>query len=228
MTDHQLLSRIAQSVCLLLTCLVIDGCNSTFTWQEEVLLHDGNKIIVERSETYDSRIPHELDQDAPLAEHRTTFMIPGTNQPVIWKSGNHSVARSELLRPELLLLSLDFLDGVPYVATVVSWPSGYEKWGRPNPPYVCFRYVDGWERIPFDAFPENFKINVLVKSVKHKPYRKKVLEENNVYGFVRAQTIAEINSEPGAYKHFYSIVRTPLDYGPPRAEHKGPKAPNPM
>ena len=53
--------------------------------------------FVERSEIYDSRIPHELTQDAPLAEHRTTFMIPGTNQPVTWKSGNHSVARSEFL-----------------------------------------------------------------------------------------------------------------------------------
>ena len=61
-----------------------------------------------------------------------------------------------------------------------------------------------------------FKINVVVHSLQHEPYKKKVLAENTKYGFVRAQIVAEINREPGGGKEFYSILRTPIDYGQPR------------
>jgi hypothetical protein len=37
------------------------------TWQEEVLLHDGRKMVVERSQTYGGR--REIGQDLPVKEH---------------------------------------------------------------------------------------------------------------------------------------------------------------
>src|SRR5678816_3705983 len=138
---------------------------TTFTWKEEVLLHDGKTIIVERSDTYDPTMNHEIGQSAPLADHKTTFMIPGTRQLVIWKSNNRSA------EPEHLnLLSLDILDGVPYVATTPYGSFAYQKWGRPNPPYVCFRYVGRWERISLKEFPEEFKINVIAHSLQPVSY----------------------------------------------------------
>ena len=185
---------------------------STITWKEEVLLHDGKTIIVERSDTYDSSMNHEIGQGAPLAEHKTTFMIPGTNQTVIWKSDHHPLPDPH----SLSLLALDFSGDVPYVATTPSGIIAYMKCGSPNPPYVFFKFVGEWKRVSLEEFPEQFKINVVVHSLQHEPYKKKVLAENTKYGFVRAQIVAEINREPGGGKEFYSILRTPIDYGQPR------------
>lgn len=189
------------------------AATSTFKWKEEVLLHDGKKIVVERSDTYDASMLHELGQGPPLAEHKTTFMVPGTNKTVIWKSDNRPLPDPDNLH----LLVLDFLDGVPCVATTPSGSFAYAKWKRPNPPYVFFKYIGGWKRVPLEEFPEHFKVNVLVHSLQHEPYKKKVIRESRDHGLVRAQTVAEINREPGSSKEYYSILRTPLDYGPPRS-----------
>jgi hypothetical protein len=213
-------------ISLLLTLGVsMNACaTSTFTWKEEVLLHDGRKIVVERSDTYDSSLPHEIGQGPPLAEHKTTFMIPGTDQMVTWKSNNRPLPDPDRLH----LLALDFLAGVPYVATTPFGSNAYNKWNRPNPPYVFFKYAGEWKRVPLEEFPEQFQINVVVHSRQHEPYRKKMIAENSAHGFVRAQTVAELNREPGSSREYYSILRTPLDYGPLRPEHKGPIAPHPI
>ena len=97
MSDRHLLLQLFKTICLVLTLGVSMSAyatTSTFTWKEEVLLHDGKKMIVERSDTYDSSMNHEIGQGAPLAEHKTTFMIPGTNQTVVWKSDNRYFGRS--------------------------------------------------------------------------------------------------------------------------------------
>lgn len=210
MSDRYLLLRLCKTICLVLTLGVSMNAHATseFTWKEEVLLHDGKKIIVERSDTYDSSMPHEIGQGAPLAEHAMTFTIPGANQMVLWKSDNRPLPDQNYLQ----LLVLDFLDGVPYVATTPLRCTTYNKWNRPNPPYVFFKYVNTWERISLNEFPPQFKINVVIHSLQHKPYRqKKVIMETRDFGFVRAQTVAEINREPGASKEFYVLFREPID-----------------
>lgn len=91
MNNRQVLLRLITMISLVLTSGVsmnAHATTSTFTWKEEVLLHDGKKIIVERSDTYDSSMNHEIGQGAPLAEHKTTFVIPGTHKQVTWKSNN--------------------------------------------------------------------------------------------------------------------------------------------
>src|SRR5437764_1339597 len=110
MDRHPLLWRV-KAICLVATLGVSMNAyaTSTFTWKEEVLLLDGKKIIVERSDTYDSSMNHEIRQGPPLAEHQTTFVIPGTNQTVTWKSNNRPSPDPDSLH----LLALDFLDGVP-------------------------------------------------------------------------------------------------------------------
>jgi hypothetical protein len=225
--DRHLLLGFGTAICLVFgwgVSMNAYATTNTFTWKEEVLLHDGNKIIVERADTYDSGMNHEIGQGPPLAEHKTTFKMPGTNREVTWKSDNRSMANPEHLN----LLSLDFMDGVPYVATTPYGSFAYKKWGRPNPPYVSFKFVGRWERISLNEFPEQFKINVLVHSLKHEPYKEKVMAENDRYGFVRLQSVVELNREPGSSKEYYSIIRTPFDYGPPRPEYTGPKAPHPI
>jgi hypothetical protein len=202
MSNAHSLLRIFRTICLILALGVsmsAYAATSTFTWKEEVLLHDGKKIIVERSDTYDSSMRHEIGQGAPLAEHKTTFKVPGTNQTVIWKSDNRSPSDPD----DLHLLALDFLDGVPYVATTTFGIPAYTKWNRPNPPYVFFKYVGEWKRVSLEEFPEKFKINVTIDL--DGPDKKKVTAENRDYGFVRAQTVAEINREPGRKKN---IIRS--------------------
>ncbi|MFZ3013829.1 MAG: hypothetical protein WA045_08985 [Nitrospira sp.] len=207
--------RIVAIACLLMVWgMSMSACavTSTFTWKEEVLLHDGKRIVVERSDTYDSSMNHELGQGPPLAEHTTTFMIPGVHHQVTWKSNNRPLPDPDNLN----LLALDFLNGVPYVATTPSRSFAYIKWNQPNPPYVFFKYTGEWKRVSLEEFPEQFKINVIVHSLQHGPYKKKVRTENHAYGFVRAQTVAELNREPGSSKEYYSILRAPFDYGPSR------------
>jgi hypothetical protein len=183
----------------------MSGCGTdTFTWKEEVLLHDGKKIIVEMSDTYDPSMRHEIGQRAPLAEHKTTFTIPGTTQTVSWKSDNHPT--SDLAH--LYLLTLDFLDGVPYVAVTTGRCATYNKWGRPNPPYVLFKYVGEWKRISLAEFSEKFTVNT--GSDFNEQEKQQVIADIRQYGFVSSQTIAKINSEPGRSKHYYSILRTPI------------------
>jgi len=223
--DPHFLVRLFATLSLVVTLGVsMSACakTSTFTWKEEVLLHDGKKIIVERSDVYDSSMRHEIGQGPPLAEHRTAFMIPGTNQTVVWKSDNRSPSDPDNLH----LLALDFLDGVPYAATTPFGAFAYAKWNRPNPPYVFFKYVGEWKRISLDEFPDRFNINLIVTGRKKDNPR--ISEANGKFGYVPAETVGEINREPGESKEYYSILRAPLDYGPPRPEHKGPKAPFPI
>lgn len=225
MNHKHFLSRVFKIIGLILTLgMSMSGCaTSTFTWKEEVLLHDGKRIIVKRSDIYDSSMRHEIGQGAPLAEHQTTFVIPDINQTVTWKSDNRSFPNPENLN----LLALDFIASVPYVATTIGGSIAYNKWGRPNPPYVFFRH-DGkaWRRISLEEFPEKFKINLIVTG--RKKDNSKISEAIREFGFVPAQTVEEINREPGRGKESYAILRIPIDYGPPRPVYSGPQAPHPI
>src|SRR6185503_21276861 len=115
---------LCKVIFLVVACGVsTNACTSTFSWEEEVLLHDGKKIIVERKDTYDYRMNHEIGQGPPLAEHKTTFQVPGTNREIVWTSDNRSIAEPQHLN----LLSLDFLEGIPHVATTPTRTFAYEK-----------------------------------------------------------------------------------------------------
>jgi hypothetical protein len=194
---------------------VVSASDSTFTWQEEVLLHDGKKLIVERTDIYDSSMRHEIGQGPPLAEHRTKFVLPGTNQTVVWKSDNRPSDPDNLH-----LLVLDFFGGVPFVATTPFGSFAYQKWNRPNPPYVFFKYVGEWKRVSLAEFSDRFRINVIVTG--RKKDTPKIFDANRKFGYVPAETVAEINRQPGRSKEYYSLLREPIDYGPVRPKSSFP------
>jgi hypothetical protein len=58
---------------------------------------------------------------------------------------------------------VDVVGGVSYLATSPAGCISYNKWGRPNPPYILFKYVnDEWKRIPLEDFPsELVKANLM-------------------------------------------------------------------
>ena len=154
------------------------------SWKEEVLLHDGSKIIVERSQSYGGR--HEIGQPPPIKEHVISFTLPGSSKTVTWKSEYGE----DLGRTNFNLLAVHVMNSTPYIVAEPNLCLSYNKWGRPNPPYVFFKY-DGkaWQRIPLGEFPVEFKtINVALTLGGND------VEEMVKLGSVPSENIKERNS----------------------------------
>ncbi len=169
------------------------------SWQEEVLLHDGSKIIVDRSIKRAGR--HEIGQQPPVREERLTFIMPQTNEHITWRSDySHDVGYADFSP-----ISIDIVHGTAYI---VSDPVGclsYNKWGRPNPPYVIFKY-DGkkWQRISLQELPLEIKVpNLIISSPDNEMKR-------TGKSFVTADEVKKINSNLRQLK-YKTILREPID-----------------
>lgn len=118
------------------------------SWQEEVLLHDGSKIVVDRMVKRGGQ--HEVGQKPPYKEQRLRFTLPGTTQTITWD--DH--LSEDLGTANFLLMALDVIEGTPYLVVYPMGCLSYNKWGPPNPPYVVFHYKDNeWARIPLEQLP---------------------------------------------------------------------------
>jgi hypothetical protein len=125
-----------------------------------------------------------------------------------------------------MLLQINFLNGMPYIATSPAGCLAYNHWKRPNPPYVFFKY-DGkaWKQIPLAEFPAAFKASNVHIGKPIKAWRKDTIDIEMIKEEYR-------NLEP----YLREIVREPLkpgsigvscpDYSSPR--YMSPKAPNPI
>ena len=170
-------------------------------WKEEVLLHDGSKIIVDRSQSHGGR--YEIGQEPPIKESTLTFTMPGTNQRVTWKdeySEDVDGASFNLLR----------LDIVKDTAYLVASPTGclaYNKWGRPNPPYVIFKYQGKeWQRIQLQELPaECITLNLIMNTFT---YEEKYVRQ----GLMTSEMVKQQNAR---YQQpvFQTILREPLEKG---------------
>ncbi|PZP50676.1 MAG: hypothetical protein DI596_14980 [Azospira oryzae] len=85
----------------------------------------------------------------------------------------------------LLPLAVGLKDGVACLAASPRTCPDYDRWGRPVPPYVFFKYQDGvWQRITVDEFPEDIgKANLMIGTDSLQSGRE--IEQ----GLVRAETI---------------------------------------
>ena len=172
------------------------------SWKEEVLLHDGSKIIVKRSQTYGGR--HEPGQSSPIKEHTISFELPNSNKTIVWTSEYGE----DLGRTNFNLLAVHVLNGTPYLVASPNLCLSYNKWGRPNPPYVFFKY-DGkaWQRIQLSEFPAEFKtINVALD------IRGRQEEELVKMGLVSAEKIKQLNAH-SEIPEFKTILREPVKGG---------------
>lgn len=165
------------------------------SWKEEVLLHDGTTLIVTRSQSYGG-YPVIESRSRSLREEEWEFIIPGTKQEVIWKNDAHRPPEGT----SLTLILLDFLNGVPHIATYPAGCISYNHWGRPNPPYVFFKYNGTeWQRIPLEEFPTEFNVpNVIIGRPDH----------THRSGIQSVATVKEENShlEP----HLHVLAREPI------------------
>lgn len=184
------------------------------SWKEEVLLHDGSKIIAQRSQSYGGR--GEIGQGAPIKEHTISFTLPGTNKAIEWKSEYSE----DVGRANFNLLALHVLNGTPYIVAEPNLCLSYNKWGRPNPPYVLFKH-DGkaWQRIQMSELPVEFKIINVSLDI-----RGRQVEELVEMGKVSAEQIKQRNAHT-EIPQFKTILREPVKWDECPQDSSGPKAP---
>lgn len=168
------------------------------SWQEEVLLHDGNKLVVERSVTRGG--PHEIGQLGSYTKETFAFKHPVTGKVITWEDKATPALRTSNFLP----MALDiYQDTVYLVANPMGCPA-YNTWGRPNPPYVIFKYKENaWERIPLQELPSETKALNLISSSPDTEI------ERLGKRFIDAETIKRINSEH-SQPYFKAILREPL------------------
>lgn len=170
------------------------------SWKEEVLLHDGSRIIVKRSQSYGGR--HEIGQSPPVKEHTITFSLPNSGKTVSWTSEYGE----DVGRANFNLLALHILDSTSYLVVEPNLCLSYNKWGRPNPPYVIFKYEGkAWQRIPLSEFPAKLKtINLIVNNGREEDIEKLASQS----GFVTAEGVQQINSSL-RQPEYKTILREP-------------------
>jgi hypothetical protein len=147
-TSKQLLLLLSMVVSLC-ACAGLPNIGHTMRWQEEVKLHDGQMIVVERLYNLGGYPAIDSHNRSPLDE-TLTFTLPGSGKVIAWKTEFNDSPELNSLGP----LLLDVVEGIPYLAASPAGCIAYNKWGRPNPPYVLFKYAnETWLRIPLEAFP---------------------------------------------------------------------------
>lgn len=176
----------------------MSACSGSKNWKEEVLLHDGNKIIVDRSVEYGGR--HEIGQSPPFKEQTLTFALPNTTERIMWKDEYSDDVGSSNFNPMLL----EAFGGTAYVLSSPVNSQSYSKWGCPNPPYVLFKYQNkGWKRIPLNELPTEIKLPNLVISSPDD-----VAKKAN-YGFLTTEMIKQAN-EGFRQPEYRTIMRRPV------------------
>jgi len=153
-------------------------------WQEEVLLHDGSKIVVDRSVKRGGR--HEIGQRPSYTSETLAFRHPTTGVKIVWEDK----ATPDLGNSNFLPMALDIYQDKVFLVVSPMGCLAYNKWGRPNPPYVVFRYGNkNWERVPLNDLPsETSALNLIFSSPD-------TTVERLGTRSVDAETIKRINSE---------------------------------
>ena len=218
MSNRHVWLRLVTTICLVMTLGVSMSAYGfgEDSWKEEVLLHDGSKIVVTRWQTYGGR--HEIGQPPPIKEHTISFMLPNTNKTITWTSEYDE----NLGRTNFKPLALHILNNTTYIVVQPNLMLSYNKWGRPNPPYVFFKYDNReWQRIAIEEFPIEFNnMNLIISTLAYG-------EKLDAQGFASAEMVAKLNSNL-TQEEYKTIHRTPLDHWKSRPEHNDLKVPHPM
>lgn len=168
------------------------------SWKEEVLLHDGSKIIVERSVERGGR--HELGQKPPFKWQRLRFTMPATGEVITWEDNYSEDVGSSNFNPMLL----EIFGDTAYVLNSTVNDASYSKWGCPNPPYVIFKYQNKeWKHISIQELPAEIKLPNLVISSPDD------VAENAKHGVLSVEMIKQANKS-FRQSEYRTILREPI------------------
>lgn len=158
-TNYGILERITKLTLILMMGVSLSACSDTMSWKEEVLLHDGQIIISERHYNLGGYTGYESHNRSAI-DVTVTFNLPNSKR-ITWKT-DYSITEPEPNNLNLILF--DVVKGVPYIATYPTGCIAYNKWKRPNPPQILFKYEsEQWKRITLEEFPLELKeANVVV------------------------------------------------------------------
>ncbi len=204
--DNGYIKQLAKLGLLLMIGVSLSACAGLggTSWKEQVLLDDGSTIIVRRSQSYGGR--HEIGQSVPVSEHTISFNLPVSGKKLSWTSEYGE----DLGRTNFNLLALHILNGTAYLVAEPNLCLSYNKWGRPNPPYVIFRN-DGqeWQRIPLSELPAEFKsINLIVNNGRTKDIEWASAKS----GYVSAEGVKDFNSSL-SQPQYHTILREAIPGG---------------
>lgn len=186
------------------------------SWKEEVLLHDGTKIVVERWVKRGGR--HEIGQKPPYQDQQMQFINPATSKKVVWED----LKSDDIGTASFLPMLLDIVGGKIYLVANMMGCLSYNKWGRPNPPYVVFRYDEGqWVRIPLAELPKEIVLPNLIHSDLD------TVVEKLGKDFVTSDEIKTI-IEQYRQPQYRSILREALERAPCPQYSSSPKPPIPI
>lgn len=190
----------------LTACAGSTGYGGPGSWKEEVLLHDGGAIIVERSIVRKGR--HEPYQRPAIGEQTLSFTLPATKSRVIWEDGFSEDLGSANFLPMMLEIDKDAV----YLAASPMGCLSYNKWGRPNPPYVVFKYQgESWSRIPLQELPGRFETPNLIVSSPDDAVKKEGRS------LITAEMVRKLNNLPVAagseQPQYRRILREPIKGG---------------
>lgn len=96
-------SSFARVLCVVVGMSLLPSClgKSTYVWKEEVLLHDGRVMVIQRG-VKTGYLPREIGQPPPESDYTLTFeTVDG--RKLTWDGG----------RGRFVPMILDFEDGVP-------------------------------------------------------------------------------------------------------------------
>ena len=143
-----MLKNITKLGLFLMIGIAMSACSKTMSWKEEVQLSDGQIIISERFYNLGG-YPAIESRERTAVDETVTFNLPSGK--IIWKND----FRDSVPEPNSLnLIRFDVIKGVPYIATYPAGCIAYNKWGRPNPPQVLFKYANSqWKHITLAELP---------------------------------------------------------------------------
>ncbi|TCV83697.1 hypothetical protein [Sulfurirhabdus autotrophica] len=176
------------------------------SWKEEVLLHDGQKIVVTRSQTYGGR--HDPGDSPPVKDQSITFSLPGTSKSIIW----NDATTEDIGHANFDILALHIKNNTPYIVASPNLCISYNKWGNPTPPYIFFKYIGkAWQQISLSEFPVEFSnINLVINTESH---AKELVD----YGVASVELVNQLNSSL-RQAEYITIIREPISNGCPKLE----------
>ena len=127
--------------------------------------------------------------------------MPDSIKTVVWTSEYSE----DIGRANFNLLAVHVLNDIPYIVATPNLCLSYNKWGRPNPPYVFFKFNGtGWQQISLKEFPAEFKtINIAIY------LGGRDVAEMAGMGLVPAEKIQKANREL-LQPEYQTILREPI------------------
>ena len=133
-----------------LSTFMLDACGAFGTvsrhWEEEVKLHDGRKIVVDRVVEVERCCGENFKNGDTIS------------QKIIFRSESGRIVWEDDIAP----IIFDIVGTTYYVVADPMSMDECIKHSDPNPPFIFYKYKNGkWEQIKNSEFPDGFQTNLL-------------------------------------------------------------------